>query len=61
MAFVVMLYRLTPEDAEWVGAWWMGYVIGGLMSLMVTFFILLFPRSLPGTLGRSLMAWFSQN
>nr|XP_003470374.2 solute carrier organic anion transporter family member 1B3-like [Cavia porcellus] len=26
--------RITPQDARWVGAWWLGFLISGLLSLI---------------------------
>ncbi|XP_073418446.1 solute carrier organic anion transporter family member 1A2-like isoform X2 [Dendrobates tinctorius] len=38
---------LTASDARWVGAWWMGFLVSGVLNLLaaVPFFFL--PRSLP--------------
>lgn len=40
---------LTPEDSNFIGAWWMGYILGGSLSIMVSLPLLAFPRELPGT------------
>ncbi|KAG8186060.1 hypothetical protein JTE90_005413 [Oedothorax gibbosus] len=37
-----------PDDPCWVGAWWIGFVIQGLLLLLVTIPIFMFPKSLPG-------------
>ena len=41
--------ELTPEDANFIGAWWLGYVVGGTLSVLVSLPLLAFPRELPGT------------
>ena len=40
---------ITPKDPRWVGAWWLGYVIGGVLLALGSFFLLGFPRELPGS------------
>jgi hypothetical protein len=37
---------LTPEDHNWVGAWWLGFVICGTLTLTFAFPLLLFPKML---------------
>ena len=42
---------LSPEPAslhQWVGAWWLGFVICGLASLAVAVPIATLPKKLPG-------------
>ncbi|KAL9961463.1 hypothetical protein ACROYT_G030405 [Oculina patagonica] len=41
--------ELTPEDSNFIGAWWLGYILGGSLSIMVSLPMLAFPRELPGT------------
>lgn len=41
--------ELTPEDSNFIGAWWLGYVVGGTLSVLVSLPLLAFPRELPGT------------
>ncbi|XP_076861702.1 solute carrier organic anion transporter family member 1C1 isoform X2 [Brachyhypopomus gauderio] len=38
---------ITPGDPRWVGAWWLGYLITGLISLMSAGPFWFLPRSLP--------------
>ncbi|EDV28796.1 uncharacterized protein TRIADDRAFT_1100, partial [Trichoplax adhaerens] len=38
---------LTPDDPRWIGAWWLGYLICGLFSLVSAIFIIGFPYRLP--------------
>ena len=44
--------NLTPDDPRWIGAWWIGYVIGGFTLLVCFFVILGFPQALPGAKER---------
>ncbi len=39
---------LTPRDPGWVGAWWLGFIIGGAIAFLVAVPILGFPSELPG-------------
>ena len=39
---------LTPEDPNWVGAWWIGFLVCGILSLLIAGPIALLPASLPG-------------
>lgn len=39
---------ITPEDPRWVGAWWMGFLLTGGLSLLLAFPLAAFPRQLPG-------------
>ncbi|XP_073801552.1 solute carrier organic anion transporter family, member 1F3 isoform X4 [Danio rerio] len=38
---------ITPQDSRWVGAWWLGYVVSGLLTLLAAFPLWFFPRALP--------------
>lgn len=40
---------LSPENPRWVGAWWIGFLLGGAAALLVAIPILGYPRQLPGT------------
>lgn len=40
--------NLTPEDPQWIGAWWLGYLAGGSILVVISGLILGFPRELPG-------------
>ena len=40
----------TPSSPEWVGAWWIGFVISAVISLLVGIPLLTFPSILPGEL-----------
>lgn len=40
---------LTPEDPEWVGNWWGGFVLCGFMGIAMCIPLFLFPRYLPRT------------
>ncbi|CAG5123252.1 unnamed protein product, partial [Candidula unifasciata] len=39
--------KLTPRHPKWIGAWWLGYVVFGVMSLVVAVPLFCFPRRLP--------------
>ncbi|XP_007454660.1 PREDICTED: solute carrier organic anion transporter family member 1C1 isoform X2 [Lipotes vexillifer] len=38
---------ITPKDPQWVGAWWLGYLIAGSISLLAAVPFWYLPRSLP--------------
>uniref|UniRef100_A0A671K5M1 Solute carrier organic anion transporter family member n=1 Tax=Sinocyclocheilus anshuiensis TaxID=1608454 RepID=A0A671K5M1_9TELE len=38
---------ITPGDARWVGAWWLGYLIAGLITLLSAMPFWFLPKSLP--------------
>uniref|UniRef100_A0A8C6SAR7 Solute carrier organic anion transporter family member n=1 Tax=Neogobius melanostomus TaxID=47308 RepID=A0A8C6SAR7_9GOBI len=38
---------ITPADARWVGAWWLGYLIAGVITLLSAFPFWFLPRALP--------------
>ena len=40
---------LTPDDTGWVGAWWLGYLIGAALCLLPVIPMLGFPREFPDT------------
>ena len=40
--------NLNPEDPQWIGAWWLGYLGGGSLLLPIAGLLLGFPRELPG-------------
>ncbi|GIX75057.1 solute carrier organic anion transporter family member 3A1 [Caerostris extrusa] len=37
-----------PEDPRWIGAWWIGFLLQGILLLMFTLPLALFPRRLRG-------------
>lgn len=39
---------MTPDYPLWVGAWWIGFLVGGAGALLVAVPILGYPRQLPG-------------
>ncbi|XP_030630849.1 solute carrier organic anion transporter family member 1C1-like [Chanos chanos] len=43
---------ITPADARWVGAWWLGYLIAGVITLMSAIPFWFLPKSLPLTEDR---------
>ncbi|XP_072312930.1 solute carrier organic anion transporter family member 1C1-like [Eucyclogobius newberryi] len=38
---------ITPADARWVGAWWLGYLIAGVITLLSAIPFWFLPRALP--------------
>ncbi|XP_056311155.1 solute carrier organic anion transporter family member 1C1-like [Danio aesculapii] len=38
---------ITPQDSRWVGAWWLGYVVSGLLTLLAAFPFWFLPKVLP--------------
>ncbi|XP_073801949.1 solute carrier organic anion transporter family, member 1F1 isoform X3 [Danio rerio] len=38
---------ITPQDSRWVGAWWLGFVVSGLLTLLAAFPFWFLPRALP--------------
>ncbi|XP_029185386.2 solute carrier organic anion transporter family member 4A1-like [Acropora millepora] len=40
--------NLAPNDPQWIGAWWLGYVAGGSILVIISGLLLGFPRELPG-------------
>ncbi|KAJ3591244.1 hypothetical protein NHX12_009190 [Muraenolepis orangiensis] len=38
---------IGPSDARWVGAWWLGYIIAGFLTLLSAVPFWFLPRSLP--------------
>ncbi|KAI2665287.1 Solute carrier organic anion transporter family member 1C1 [Labeo rohita] len=38
---------ITPQDSRWVGAWWLGYVVSGLLTLPAALPLWFLPRALP--------------
>ncbi|XP_057558859.1 solute carrier organic anion transporter family member 1C1 isoform X3 [Hippopotamus amphibius kiboko] len=43
---------ITPKDPQWVGAWWLGYLIAGCISLLAAVPFWCLPKSLPGPRSR---------
>ncbi|ELW60566.1 Solute carrier organic anion transporter family member 1C1 [Tupaia chinensis] len=39
--------NITPKDPQWVGAWWLGYLIAGIISLLAAVPFWCLPKSLP--------------
>ncbi len=41
-------FNLTADDPRWIGAWWLGFVIFGIVIFIFSILLLGFPRELPG-------------
>nr|XP_040033378.1 solute carrier organic anion transporter family member 1C1 isoform X3 [Gasterosteus aculeatus aculeatus] len=46
-ALYVETITITPSDSRWVGAWWLGYLIAGVITLLSAIPFWFLPRSLP--------------
>ncbi|KAL5268843.1 hypothetical protein ACHWQZ_G002622 [Mnemiopsis leidyi] len=38
---------MTPGRPEWVGAWWLGFLVPGVVVFVVSFIVMLFPTQMP--------------
>ncbi|XP_053411829.1 solute carrier organic anion transporter family member 1C1 isoform X3 [Nycticebus coucang] len=48
IGFVNLDYiTISPKDPQWVGAWWLGYLIAGIVSLLAAVPFWCLPKSLP--------------
>nr|XP_050039737.2 solute carrier organic anion transporter family member 4A1-like [Dermacentor andersoni] len=45
---------LTPQSNVWIGAWWLGYLIGSISSIIVAFPTSLLPKELPSQIWAKL-------
>ncbi|XP_064174668.1 solute carrier organic anion transporter family member 1C1-like [Anguilla rostrata] len=43
---------ITPSDARWVGAWWLGYIVAGIITLLSAIPFWFLPKSLPAPAAR---------
>ncbi|XP_013872572.1 solute carrier organic anion transporter family member 1C1-like [Austrofundulus limnaeus] len=43
----VDMVTIMPDDVHWVGAWWLGYLIAGIITLMSGVLFWFLPKSLP--------------
>ncbi|XP_068755616.1 solute carrier organic anion transporter family member 4A1-like [Montipora capricornis] len=41
--------NLTSRDPQWIGAWWLGYIVTGAIMFLIAILLLGFPRELPGS------------
>ncbi|XP_061179184.1 solute carrier organic anion transporter family member 4A1-like isoform X1 [Saccostrea echinata] len=41
--------NLTPSSPRWVGAWWIGFLLSGVLAFLVAFPMCGFPTKLPGS------------
>lgn len=46
--------NIPPRHPRWVGAWWIGYLVIGLTLLLITWALLLLPKTMPGARRRAL-------
>ncbi|KAM8711496.1 hypothetical protein ACLKA7_000613 [Drosophila subpalustris] len=45
---------IKPEDPRWLGAWWIGYIVLAIITVVIAFVIALFPKELPSCKARRL-------
>ncbi|KAL7736164.1 hypothetical protein ACLKA6_003710 [Drosophila palustris] len=45
---------IKPGDPRWLGAWWLGWLILGAVTLLTAFLMFLFPKELPSSKARRL-------
>uniref|UniRef100_UPI00398EB19E solute carrier organic anion transporter family member 1C1-like n=1 Tax=Pristiophorus japonicus TaxID=55135 RepID=UPI00398EB19E len=38
---------ITPKDTRWVGAWWLGFLLAGVISILAAIPIYFFPKTMP--------------
>nr|XP_004611341.1 unnamed protein product [Sorex araneus] len=38
--------RITPKDSRWVGAWWLGFLVSGMLSIISSIPFFFLPKSL---------------
>lgn len=38
--------ELSPRDPRWIGAWWLGFLVLGLLSIVTASFVYCFPQKL---------------
>ena len=38
---------VTPDSSQWVGAWWMGFLVPGILLAITGIPIILFPTQMP--------------
>ena len=38
---------MAPNRPEWVGAWWLGFLVPGVVVFIVSFVVMLFPTQMP--------------
>lgn len=43
---------IKPDDARWVGAWWLGYIVAGIITLISAVPFWFLPKSLPMPLAK---------
>lgn len=41
-------FGLTPHSDNWIGAWWIGFLVIGIFCILISIPILAYPASLPG-------------
>ncbi|XP_077990207.1 solute carrier organic anion transporter family member 2A1-like [Glandiceps talaboti] len=39
--------EITPEDPRWVGAWWLGFIVEGILTMLIAIPIMFLPKRFP--------------
>ncbi|XP_046852310.1 solute carrier organic anion transporter family member 4C1-like [Xenia sp. Carnegie-2017] len=47
-------FKMTPRDPRWIGAWWLGFLVFGVLTMLLSILMFGFPRELPGAKKRKL-------
>lgn len=49
MQTVFIRVSITESDNQWIGAWWLGSLIFGIIGIILSLPTFLLPRVIPGT------------
>ena len=44
-----LIYPMDNKDSRWLGAWWLGYLVCGLLTMWFAVIVAGFPPYLPGS------------
>ena len=47
LCYYLLETYLTPDDAQWIGAYWTGYLVFAVFFLLILPFLVMFPKKLP--------------
>ncbi len=42
---------IPDNDPRWIGAWWLGFIICGLLWICVSFLMMFYPKKLSGSIN----------
>ena len=46
------MHQMDGKDLRWLGAWWLGFLVFGLLTIFNALIVSGFPVSLPGALAK---------